>query len=48
MDILTLACLLALGAVVTAFKPAWAEFCLRIAGVAAVAWVVVQIVRAIL
>lgn len=48
MSLILLVCLLAVGAIVTALRPAWAGFCVNTAGVMVVLYVLVQIARALL
>jgi hypothetical protein len=48
MSLVLMVCLLAVGAICAALKPAWASFCVNTAGVMVVVYVVVQVVRALL
>ena len=48
MSLVLMVCLLAVGAICAALKPAWAGFCVQAAGVMIVGYVLVQIARALL
>lgn len=48
MNLVLMVCLLAVGAICAALRPAWAGFCVQTAGVMVVVYVLVQIVRALL
>ena len=48
MNLILMVCLLAVGAICAALRPAWAAFCVNTAGVMVVGYVLVQIIRALL
>jgi hypothetical protein len=48
MTVLFLVCLLVVGILVAVFRPGWADFCVRVAGVMAVGYVILQVFKILL